>query len=115
MVKGVPSQGDIIVLESNAMHVLVLSREFFNRSGLAVVCPVNKDAHPDPLHIPLQTADYQGTAMLEHLKSIDLRARLYKTIASVDFSTIQDISDAVQGIFDYYPFSGRLTSEPNHF
>jgi hypothetical protein len=33
-------QGDVLFLEKNSMHVLVLSRDFFNRSGIAATGPV---------------------------------------------------------------------------
>lgn len=98
-------QGDILFLEKNSMHVLVLSRDFFNRSGLAVVCPVQKDAFNDALHIPVETPVFKGFALLEHIKSIDLQARFYRKITEIQFAQIQDISDAVQNIFEYYPFS----------
>ena len=98
-------QGDVLFLEKNSMHVLVLSRDFFNRSGIAVVCPVRKEAFEDALHIPVETPVYKGTALLEHIKSIDLQARSYSKITEIPFEQIQDISDAVQSIFEYYPFS----------
>ena len=48
---------------------------------------------------------YNGTALLEHLRSLDLQARHYRKISGISYEQIQDISDAVQGIFDYYPYS----------
>ena len=98
-------QGDVLFLEKNSMHVLVLSRDFFNRSGIAVVCPVRKEAFEDALHIPVETPVFKGTALLEHIKSIDLQARFYSKITEIPFEQIQDISDAVQSIFEYFPFS----------
>lgn len=98
-------QGDILWLEKNAQYVLVLSREFFNQSGMAVVCPLRDSAEPDALHIEISCEAYTGTALLEHLRSLDLQARHYRRISSISYEQIQDISDAVQGIFDYYPYS----------
>ena len=98
-------QGDILFLEKNSMYVLVLSRDFFNRSGIAVVCPVKKQAFEDALHIPVKTPVFKGTALLEHIKSIDLQARFYRKITEIPFTQIQDISDAVQSIFEYYTIS----------
>lgn len=98
-------QGDILFLEKNSIHVLVLSRDFFNKSGLTVVCPVKKEAFKDALHITVETPVFNGTALLEHIKSIDLQAGFYKKITSIPFDQIQNISDAVQSIFEYSPFS----------
>ena len=41
-------QGDILFLEKTSMYILVLSKDFFNKSGIAVVCPVRKEAFEDP-------------------------------------------------------------------
>ncbi len=71
-------QGDILWLEREEQYVLVLSREFFNQSGMSVVCPLGDNAGPDALH---------------------------RKISGISYEQIQDISDAVQGIFDYYPYS----------
>ena len=105
MVMECAQQGDILWLEKEERYVLVLSREFFNATGLAVVCPLSENANPDALHIGITSDKYNGTAMLEHLRSLDLQARYYRKISSISYEQIQDISDAVQGIFDYYPYS----------
>jgi len=34
-----------------------------------------------------------------------LKKRYYTVLAHLDISQIQNISDAAQGIFDYYPYS----------
>ena len=99
------SQGEILQLEKSGMYVLVLSREFFNRSGLAVVCPVVEKTFEDALHIAVGTDSFKGVAQLEHLHSMDLHARYFRSVSVIPFAQMQDISDAVQGIFDYYPFS----------
>ena len=47
--------------------------------------------------------DQAGTAMIEQLRSLDIKSRHYKRISEISFEQIQNISDAVQSIFDYYP------------
>ena len=98
-------QGDILWLEREEQYVLVLSREFFNLSGMSVVCPLRDHAEPDALHIRILSDKYNGTALLEHLRSLDLQARHYQKVSVISYEQIQDITDAVQGIFDYYPYS----------
>ncbi len=98
-------QGDIVRLEQPAVNVLVLSREFFNRTGMAVVCPVAVSASGDALHVPVTAGKIRGVAMLEQLKSMDLRARHYQKLSALSYDQIQNISDAVQGIFEYYPLT----------
>ena len=98
-------QGEILRLDLPSILILVLSKDFFNRSGLAIACPIRQDASEDALHISVKAEKIQGTAMLEQMRSIDLRARYYSRIDMLDFEQIQNITDAAQSIFDYYPFS----------
>ena len=104
MVNAYVQQGDIIRLESSAIHALVLSRDFFNRSGMAVVCPIFSTLPGDALHIPVSAGQYKGIAAVEQMKSLDLKKRIYTVLTHLDVPQIQNISDAAQGIFDYYPF-----------
>ena len=98
-------QGDILQLEKPSIYILVLSKDFFNQSGFIIACPVAANTFPDALHIPVSTEKYSGKALLEHLRSLDIRSRLYRHISSLPFDQIQEISDAVQSIFEYYPLS----------
>lgn len=97
-------QGEIILFEGSGQCALVLSKDFFNRTGMAIVCPVMKRASEDALHIPVHLPDCEGTAMVEQLKTFDLARRFYQTIGRLSYDQIQNITDAVQGIFDYYPY-----------
>lgn len=97
--------GEVLRLKDVGFPVLVLSKDFFNKSGMIVACPIAEKAAPDALHIPIHTENLSGIALLEHLKSLDIRARFYKSEGRISFEQIQDIADAVQSIFDYYPFS----------
>lgn len=105
MVMECAQQGDILWLEKEERYVLVLSRAFFNATGMAVVCPLRENAVPDALHIGVTSEAYTGMALIEHLRSLDLQARHYRKVSCISYEQIQDISDAVQGIFDYYPYS----------
>ncbi|MBR0397808.1 MAG: type II toxin-antitoxin system PemK/MazF family toxin [Eubacterium sp.] len=96
-------QGDIIELSREEFPALVLSKDFFNESGLAIVCPVVQKAGRDALHVLVETDQTVGIALCEQLKTMDLHKRYYRTIGRISFSSIQEITDIVQSIFDYYP------------
>ena len=98
-------QGEIVSLDTSRMKALVLSKDFFNQSGMAIVCPVVGKTSPDALHVPVETKSFKGIAMLEQMKSMDFRVRHYRTLGIVPFDKLQEISDIVQSIFDYYPFT----------
>ena len=53
-------QGDLLKLTGMAFPVMVVSNNLFNESGTAVVCPVQKNAGPGPLHIELKDCPVEG-------------------------------------------------------
>ena len=67
MVMQVARQGEVLQLERPKTVILVLSKEFFNKSGLIVAFPIVRECSIDPLHIPIDTEDYSGIAMIEQL------------------------------------------------
>ncbi len=97
-------QGTVLHLPGINKDVLVLSRVYFNRTGMLIVCPVIKSAEEAALNIPIEIDEYSGYAILDQLRSIDIRARHYAVVGVIRFEQIQNISDAVQDIFDYYPY-----------
>ncbi len=99
------SQGDILSVESLSFPVLVVSKNFFNQSAQVIACPVRQEASPDPLHIPIETDDISGFVLCEQLKLLDLRVRGHRKISELKLESIMDITDAIQGIFDYYPYN----------
>lgn len=105
MVNSVIKMGEILEPEKSRFPILVLSKEFFNATGMVVACPVVKNASEDALHIPVRTDRFEGIALLEQLKSLDMTARRYRKLGQLMFEQIQNCADAVQSIFDYYPYS----------
>lgn len=98
------AQGDILSVERINTPILVVSKSFFNRTEQIIACPVLKNALEDPLHIPIIAADMQGIVLCEQMKLLDLRVRGYKKLSNLKTEDIINIADAIQSIFDYYPF-----------
>ncbi len=97
-------QGDIIWLPEEKKMALVISKNFFNETGLAVVCPVIRRAAADALHLPIRVGNEEGVVLCEHLKTMDLNKRYYQKRDSIPYALLQEAVDMVQAIFDYYPF-----------
>jgi len=99
------AQGDILSVERINTPILVVSKTYFNRTEQIIACPVLKNASEDPLHIPIIARDMQGGIVLcEQMKLMDLRIRGYKKLTELKIDDIMNITDAIQSIFDYYPF-----------
>lgn len=98
------AQGDILSIERINTPILVVSKTYFNRTEQIIACPILKSASEDPLHIPIIAMDMQGIVLCEQMKLLDLRVRGYKKLTELKIEEVMNITDAIQSIFDYYPF-----------
>ena len=94
-------QGDILRVEKIKHPVLVVSKDFFNSSGEIIGCPIIKESLSGPLHIWMSTEENNGYIQCEKLALLDLSVRGYKIIERLPISEIINVSDAIQGIFEY--------------
>lgn len=94
-------QGDLLKVGGLVYPVMVVSNNFFNESGKAIVCPIMKDAVEGPLHIQLKDCPVEGYVLCEQVRFVDLKARRFSKMAETHYFDIMDISDAIMGMFDY--------------
>lgn len=94
-------QGDILKIEKIKPPVLVVSKDFFNTSGEIIGCPIIKNSMPGALHIWMSTEENEGYIQCEKLALLDLSIRGYKKVDSLPIPEMINISDAIQGIFEY--------------
>jgi mRNA-degrading endonuclease toxin of MazEF toxin-antitoxin module len=99
--KEIPHQGDILKLENFNLPVLVVSKDYFNMSGEIVGCPIFKENHASPLHIRVEANKNNGFVQCEKSALLDLNTRDYSITGRIHMQDIIEITDAIQGIFDY--------------
>mgnify|MGYP003516239231 FL=1 len=94
-------QGDVLKVDKIKLPVLVVSKDFFNQTGEIIACPVYNAGRDDALHIHIQTQNMDGYVHCEKLVLLDLNARGFVELNSLHMNDIMNITDAIQGIFDY--------------
>lgn len=94
-------QGDILKIENIKHSVLVVSKDFFNTGGEIIGCPIIKNSMPGPLHIWMFTEETEGYIQCEKLALLDLSVRGYKKVDRLPVAEMINVSDAIQGIFEY--------------
>lgn len=97
-------QGDLLKVEGLKYPVIVVSNNFFNTSGKAIVCPILKNALAGPLHIKLMNVPVEGYVICEQVRFVDLAVRHFSRLTQTHYYDIMDISDAVMSIFDYQAY-----------
>lgn len=81
----VPDAGDLVWLDFDPQAgreqgrrrpALVLTDRGYNRaSGLVVVCPLTSKRKPYPFALPVVVEKVEGAVLVDHLKSVDWKAR----------------------------------------
>ncbi len=94
-------QGDILKVDSLQYPLVVVSKNFFNQSGLVMACPILPDAVRGPLRIWCGNIRQPGFVYCEQLRVVDLKSRRFSKTDSVPYDDLMDIVDAIQSIFDY--------------
>lgn len=97
------SQGDIIKITGFKNKFLIVSKNsFIKATGVFHVCPMIPHLSSGPLHIPVSgRIQEKGTVICEQMKMIDPAARSCGKVDSIPYNMIMNISDAIQGIFEY--------------
>ncbi len=94
-------QGDILKIEHIGKPVLVVSKDFFNQTFEIIGCPIYEIGEAGPLHIHIKTEEVNGFVQCEKMALLDLNTRGFSKIDRIQYPDIINITDAVQGIFDY--------------
>lgn len=103
-------QGDIIKLDLDPTKgheqagyrpVLVVNNGSFSKaSNMIVVCPITNTDRNSPLHISLEGLTTTGFVMCDQIKAIDIKARTYKVVETVDDDTLWEVSDIISGFVE---------------
>lgn len=96
-------QGDIIKISGFRNKFMIVSKNaFIKTTNVFHVCPVLEKYPEGPLHIAIEGKELtRGTVICEQVKLIDPTTRGCNRVDRVSYEMIMNISDAVQGIFEY--------------
>ena len=94
-------QGDILKVASLPYPMVVVSKNFFNESGLIMACPILPETVHGPLRIRCVSIQTRGYVYCDQVRSLDLNKRRFTKIDALSYYELIDIVDAIQSIFDY--------------
>jgi mRNA interferase MazF len=97
----VPESGDLVWLDFDPQAgreqgkrrpALVLTDQAYNRvSGLVVVCPLTSKRKPYPFSLPIAVDKIEGAVLVDHIKSMDWRARKVAFHSKIDLSLLNKV------------------------
>ncbi len=97
-------QGDIISISDfgKQQFVVISKNAFIKATGVFHICPLSDKVSPGPIHIEVcGKGKTKGTVICEQIKLIDPKIRICKKTDYLKYDDIMNISDAVQGVFEY--------------
>jgi mRNA interferase MazF len=105
MKRYVPERGDAAWLNLNtpAGHeqtgrrpVLILSSRGYNeRTGLAIVCPMTSNIKGYPFEVPSELTGRRGAILADHVRSVDWVARDAKHIGKLSAAIVERVASIV--------------------
>jgi len=110
MVDKKAKQGDIIKInldptrgheQAGYRPALVVNNASHSRaSNMTIVCPITNTDRKSPVHVRLDGLITTGFVMCDQVRAIDIRARDYKIVESIDGETLWEVCDIIQGAVD---------------
>lgn len=96
-------QGDILKIAGFRNKFVIVSKNAFIRTtNVFHVCPILDQYSDGPLHIVVQGKEgTRGIVICEQVKLIDPVARGCTKVDRLSYDNIMNVSDTVQGIFEY--------------
>jgi len=97
-------QGDIIKISGfkKQLFVIVSKNAFIKATGIFHVCPILPAVPAGPIHISIcGKKGESGTVICEQIKAIDPNARGCNRVDILACEDIMNVSDVIQGIFEY--------------
>ncbi len=97
-------QGDIIKIRGfdKVLFIIISKNSFIKSTGVFHVCPILSLSDAGPIHIRVKGNNgTSGIVICEQLKLIDPSVRACSRVDRVSYSDIMEVSDTIQGIFEY--------------
>ena len=98
------SQGDIVKINGygKTLFVITSKNAFIKALGVFHVSPLISNVNEGPLHIIVKgKKGTAGTVICEQIKLIDPSVRAVNRTDTLKYEDIMNISDAIQGMFEY--------------
>ena len=93
-------QGDIIKIEKVNNPVVVVSKEFFNKSDMVWVCPVLDKCNVAPLTVSFDLLGEEKYVSCDQITNFDLSVRGSKKIGELSLIDKMTVSDIIIGIVE---------------
>lgn len=103
--KYIPEQGDLVWIDfdpqigreqAGRRPALILSPAFYNRIGLALMCPITSREKGYPFEVKVQSIKIKGVILADQVKSIDWQERNIRYIDKVSKEVLIEVKQKIK-------------------
>ena len=105
----IPDAGDLVWLNFSprAGHeqagrrpaIVLTPRSYNQKAGLAVMCPLTREAKGYPFEVPIpKPGRMEGVILTDHIKSVDWQSRQAQKIGRVPAETLQQVRATIAAL-----------------
>ena len=95
------NQGDIITVRGIEFPVLVVSNDYYNKSGTVIACPVVKDDPNITFQVHIDTQQTAGYVCCDNMKQLNLEKRGYTARGSISVAGLLQVLDRIHSVFEF--------------
>lgn len=93
-------QGDILMCDDVKFPVVVVSKNTYNKSGKAIVCPlINDDGAVLSFCVTLN--DSKKYAQCDDVRRLDLSKRFFSVVGRLGMADLLNVLNRVNSLFDF--------------
>ena len=103
-------QGNIIITDLNPTKgheqagtrpALVISNTMHaSNSSMTLICPITNTNRNNVMHVKLTCTRATGYVLCDQIRAVDLSARTYRVVETLDEDTLWNVCDIVKGAVD---------------
>ena len=94
-------QGDIIQITGEDRLALVVSKNYYNESGKAILCPVYKQDFGTAFCLEIELDGEKAFVCCDSVKQIDVETRGYSKMGRLHLGKLIQVVNLIKAIVDY--------------
>ena len=95
-------QGDILKIDGFSQLALVISKNTYNETGMAILCPIIKKSIGSIFEVKVDVNDSVMYVASDGVRQLDMECRNYNKKGRLPYSKLIYVIDMAQSVIDYY-------------
>jgi mRNA interferase MazF len=90
-----PERGDIVGLKGKALAVVISPKEYNEKTGLGLFCPITEKVKDYPFEVKITSEKINGAVLTDQIKSLNWKAQEIEFVSKIPPETIDEIMSKI--------------------